>query len=349
MEVGLPDFLYACGQKFSDSHDAAEAAHWPAFQAIAIRYLRRKTKNFTAWPLSERDEKLTAFIFGLSVHYVTDEVWEGLASDQINRRGFIELTNSMNRGKQGRGDMDEGIGNMGADFYASWILNESSVKPFSRYFPIDDLVEIYHETPHAWRPPGNKGPAGNFTNVTKLMLSKCAVLFDLGLWALKSFGKILFPWWNRQKYMLPMHQEHLLDMPLSGIEDMASLVTFEWARIGSWIDQGPPSGASVPIKQSPRKQLDEAEDDRDTSNLLRALRLYAISMRPPCEKCRRRKLPSFSPRVSAEMFKLDEVSGETVARIEYGGPDHLFGAVSDVLRVVLEHYGARMDIVNKSS
>ena len=35
----FPDFLYACGT-YSDHSDAGEAAHWPPFQAAAIKYIR---------------------------------------------------------------------------------------------------------------------------------------------------------------------------------------------------------------------------------------------------------------------------------------------------------------------
>ena len=37
----MPDFLYACG-RYPDHHDAGEYAHWPPFQAAAVRYLRAR-------------------------------------------------------------------------------------------------------------------------------------------------------------------------------------------------------------------------------------------------------------------------------------------------------------------
>ena len=48
------------------SHDAAEAAHWPALQAVAIDYLRRRTSNFTKLPLSDRDAKLAEWRAGMA-------------------------------------------------------------------------------------------------------------------------------------------------------------------------------------------------------------------------------------------------------------------------------------------
>ena len=72
----FPDFLYACNGKYADHHDEGEAAHWPPFQATALEYVRRLLDfhggSISQWSSDTR--KLVAFIFGVSVHYVTDEV-----------------------------------------------------------------------------------------------------------------------------------------------------------------------------------------------------------------------------------------------------------------------------------
>lgn len=125
-------------------------------------------------------------------------------------------------GQRGHGDVDENIGNMAGDFYAAWILNETSVKAWTRYFPVNDIIDIYRRTP--------KNSTANFTDVTLASLQECEVVFDLGLWALKTFGPLLFESWNRIKYHLPAVAELLLEQPLSGIDDMASLTVFEWGK-----------------------------------------------------------------------------------------------------------------------
>ena len=68
----FPDFLYV----FNDHrHDAAEAAHWPPWQAAAATYIRALPDFETEW--SEDTGKLVAFLFGCSIHFMADEAWEG--------------------------------------------------------------------------------------------------------------------------------------------------------------------------------------------------------------------------------------------------------------------------------
>ena len=78
----FPDFLYACGN-YSDHHDAGEVAHWPVFQAAAVNYIRSQpdfhSGNVSMW--TPELKKLTAFVFGFTVHYVTDEVGLKLFQD----------------------------------------------------------------------------------------------------------------------------------------------------------------------------------------------------------------------------------------------------------------------------
>ena len=41
---------------------------------------------------SSDTQRLVAFVFGLSVHYVTDEQWEGLTDQLSPGWGFVEVT-----------------------------------------------------------------------------------------------------------------------------------------------------------------------------------------------------------------------------------------------------------------
>jgi hypothetical protein len=47
-------------------------------------------------------------------------------------------------------------------------------------------------------------------------------LFDLGLWALKTFGAALFPFNNNQLKDVPVVAERLIESPWSGIDGMAT-------------------------------------------------------------------------------------------------------------------------------
>jgi len=50
-------------------------------------------------------QRLVAFVFGLTVHYVTDEMWEGLTGQLAHGKGFVEQLDSMNLGMDGVGDV----------------------------------------------------------------------------------------------------------------------------------------------------------------------------------------------------------------------------------------------------
>ena len=77
----FPDFLYV----FNDHrHDAAEAAHWPPWQAAAAKYIRALPDFETEW--SEDTGKLVAFLFGCSIHFMADEAWEGYVLFRIMGR-----------------------------------------------------------------------------------------------------------------------------------------------------------------------------------------------------------------------------------------------------------------------
>ena len=88
----FPDFLYACG-RYADHHDAGEAAHWPPFQAAAVNHIRSHWPDANSW--TPKAKELVAFSFGVAVHYVTDELWEGLAGSLDNRRGFTEMIDTV--------------------------------------------------------------------------------------------------------------------------------------------------------------------------------------------------------------------------------------------------------------
>jgi hypothetical protein len=235
----FPDFLYACGT-YADHHDAGEAAHWPPFQAAGIRYVRERWPDPALW--DDDAKELIAFIFGVSVHYVADELWEGLASPLGERRGFTEMIDVFQLGNVGHGNVAEGVSNWGGDLYASWTLDEGNISAWTRKFPLEELVEIYHMTPKNGVFAHN---STNFTDVTLASLVECKGLFDIGLWALQTFGTLLYPFYNdgpMAQHKLPYIQENLLEAPLVGLDDMGAVVTFAWGRLARWLasPDGPP-------------------------------------------------------------------------------------------------------------
>ena len=265
----FPDFLYACGN-YADHHDAGEAAHWPVFQAAAVNYIRSQpsfsSSNVSLW--TDELQQLAAFIFGVTIHYVTDELWEGL-TEQLNHAGMIELVDGLNLGMPGKDDKLETIGNQAADFYAPWILNVSNIHPFDRVFPIAALVEIYHQTPEF----ADHHPGMNFTNVTSASLKECRIVFNLGLWATQEIGPLLFSVWARQLHQVPFIAEHLFDQPLSGIEDMAAMTTLGWNRVAQWMSFGAPPFTKIPPRTKQASQASD-EDDRSTFDLLHAMQPF---------------------------------------------------------------------------
>jgi hypothetical protein len=276
----FPDFLYACGE-FADHHDAGEAAHWPPFHKAAVSYARDTIANFSS-PATWTDDtrRLVAFTFGLAVHYVTDELWEGLAADLGTRRGFTELVDAFDRGNKGEGNVAEGVANFGGDFFASHVLDEGRIDPWARFFPLEHLVQIYARTP--------KNATANYTDVGLPALAVCRVIFDLGLWALQTFGPLLYRLYN-ELLPLPFVTEHLFDAPLSGVDDMGAAVTFAWNRLARWYVEGPPAEPpphSVALARAVAAEDDA--DDRSTHALLARMRPFesiAAKLRslPPAE------------------------------------------------------------------
>ena len=354
----FPDFLYACGKyavsllcllvgivgiyfehhhntHLQDHHDAAEAAHWPRFHVPAVNYARNLPDfNSDGHVWSEDTQKLVAFIYGLIVHYVTDEIWEGLAADLGDGHGFVELVNGLNRAGSGSGDQDETTTNMAGDYYAAWILNETGLHPWKRQFPLKHVFEIYHRTPEF-------SGHSNFTNVTLASLEECEVLFDLGLWALITFGSVLEPRYNNQIKEVPIVSERLIDMPFSGLDGMATATAFAWARLTRWFQHGPP------LAPPPRETEADAaadDDDRSTAAFFRALRPYAqvtdtLKRMPPAQL--------------REMFTaLPPSTGETARRFMYHGPAELKDDLTGVLRAVsLRHCGqsVQVEVVDAAS
>ena len=161
------------------------------------------------------------------MHYIADELWEGL-NDQLGAgQGFVRTLASFNLGRPGVTDDAESIANMAADFAVSWSTDESAIAPWRRDFPVDDIVAIYH--------------AAGFPNVTRASIADCRLLFDLGLWAEKSFGWLLFNLYAEELQHVPMAAESALDLLVGGIDDMAVWAANAWQRIARWMDDGPPA------------------------------------------------------------------------------------------------------------
>jgi len=228
----FPDFLYA--YKNATLHNAAEAAHWPPFQAAAIRYIR-KQPGFSSAQWDTDMQQLVAFVFGMSTHYMADETWEGLTGELGHGQGFVRQLGTFNMGHRGESGADESAANFGGDFYVSLMMQESQIKPWSRYFPIDHLVKIYAEY--------------NMSFVAASKLKESQLLFDLGLWAEKTFGGVLYDYYTEHMKHLPLVEERVVDMPIGGIDDMAVYSGMYWERIARWMDQGPPSDPSPRVSR----------------------------------------------------------------------------------------------------
>eukprot|EP00943_MAST-04B_sp_MAST-4B-sp1_P000099 g99.t1 len=238
----FPDFLYACG-KYSDHHSAAEAAHWPRKSSVP---------NFKEDKWNDETKKLVAFLFGVAVHYNADEIWEGLTDELQNGYGFIRALAIMNENSPGTSGALESPANFAADFYISYIYNLSNIKPWDRYFPLQDMVKVFHLTP--------KNSTNNYTDVTLQSLTNCRILFDLGcklLWATKEFGNFVFHLYVAKIKQLPFVAENVLNYPIGGLDYMCLRANYVWQRIARWLDVGAPT---IP---PPRKNIIESDDDQD--------------------------------------------------------------------------------------
>ena len=106
----FPDFLYLYSD---DRHEMAEEAHWPPWQAAAAKYIR-SLEDFR--DPSEDTQKLIAFLFGVSIHYAADKMWEGLSNQLVRGQGFTSLIGQFNLGDTGMGNDNESVSNMASDF-----------------------------------------------------------------------------------------------------------------------------------------------------------------------------------------------------------------------------------------
>ena len=334
----FPDFLYACGS-YKDHHDAGEAAHWPPFHAAAVRFLTGRQPDPTQWDSDDRT--LAAFIFGIAAHYVADELWEGLTGQLGHMRGFTEMVDAFQLGNAGHGNVAETVANFGGDAYAAWDLDESDISAWGRVFPLADVVQIYHATPKdgIFRPNST-----NFTDVTLASLSNCRLLFDLGLWAMQSFGALLYSLYNDgPAHHLPMIQEALFEAPLAGVDDMAATTSFAWTRIAQWLSapNGPPL---TPPKRSTaemrsRAAADDA-DDRSNFALFKRLRESV----PEAEAGMLSKIP---PQEVSSFFRLEGIRTAPLngtrgvgvqACVTYSGPAHFRDTLSGILAHLVDHY-----------
>ncbi len=71
-------------------------------------YIRQHWPDPSSW--TPETKSLVAFVFGISVHYVTDELWEGLAGALGAKRGFTEMLDAFNSGNSGQGASAESFG-----------------------------------------------------------------------------------------------------------------------------------------------------------------------------------------------------------------------------------------------
>jgi glycosylphosphatidylinositol phospholipase D len=129
-------------------------------------------------------EKLVAFIFGVSVHYVADEFFEGLTGELGRGQGLVEQLGAMNLNNSGKGDSRESAANVGGDFFTAWAFSEKKIHPWERYFPTEEIVDIYKLYNNPQFPKG-------FKDVTVFSMNECKVIFDLGTWAEINFGPAL--------------------------------------------------------------------------------------------------------------------------------------------------------------
>jgi glycosylphosphatidylinositol phospholipase D len=253
----FPDFGYACGK----DHDAGEAAHWPGWHESAVKYVRAKP-DFISGQWTEETEELIAFIFGVSVHYIADEFFEGLTGKLGRGQGLVEQLGAMNLNNSGIGDNSESSANVGGDFFTAWGFDEAKIQPFKRYFPTQAIVDIFHAYDNPQFPKG-------FKDVTLFSIEECKVIFDLGTWAEKNFGPALLEQITKDT---PFLEERYQDLPIGGVDDMAVWASFEWARLANWFDVGPPSPAG------PRVDVDGQDEDMDASE--RWVQILSNKLRP---------------------------------------------------------------------
>ena len=133
----FPDFLYV----FNDHrHDAAEAAHWPPWQAAAAKYIRALPDFETEW--SEDTGKLVAFLFGCSIHFMADEAWEGYVLFRTMGLG----------GKEKEKEAKEGVGKHPTRSFSAF-TGPCHPRPFAGLPHLTPFVSLPQVTPSAFLTP----------------------------------------------------------------------------------------------------------------------------------------------------------------------------------------------------
>ena len=100
--------------------------------------------------------------------------------------------------------------------------------------------------------------------MTELSLYECKALFDLGLWAEKTFGSLLFVLYSDVLKNTPFVSERVLNLPIGGVDDMAVWASYVWERIARWMDNGPP--ANPPPRRFLSKISLDGDDEDDKMN-----------------------------------------------------------------------------------
>lgn len=101
----------------------------------------------------------------------------------------------------------------------------------------------------------------SFVSAEELRYSQ--VLFDLGLWAEKNFGKLIYDYYTEHMQHIPLVEERVIDMPIGGIDDMAVWASFIWERIARWFDEGPPPSPSPRVSLAMPVGEDSPLDEGD--------------------------------------------------------------------------------------
>ena len=132
----FPDFLYV----FNDHrHDAAEAAHWPPWQAAAAKYIRALPDFETEW--SEDTGKLVAFLFGCSIHFMADEAWEGYVL-------FVQWVGREKKGEAAK----EGVGKHPTRSFSAF-TGPCHPRPFAGLPHLTPFLSLPQVTPSAFLTP----------------------------------------------------------------------------------------------------------------------------------------------------------------------------------------------------
>ena len=211
----FPDYLYSCGS----NHSAGEAAHWTPWQADAVKYIRAQP---TPW--TPATEQLVAFVFGVVSHYIADISWHGLA-ESPSGYGFIETLGLSDFNCTGNlCSVAHTAADTGGEFVAASFVDLSFAQPLKWYVPTVDLVRIF---------------ALRGFQVNASAIEQCHVEFAAGELAIKTLGFLVLGMVTDDAAFL---QEHYIDHPFGGVDDMAAYTGRMWTRLTQWLEQGAPAG-----------------------------------------------------------------------------------------------------------